>query len=238
MADERFNDEHDTGEEGEPLDREVSPEAPADRDDKNFETPDGSAQARGEATPDTETAEAEADASAGGGLTDDGGTVAEGFDLDALDFEPEISDPLSEVERERDSYLEALQRLQADFENYKKRVARQQAELGAAGSRSLVTKLLPALDTLTLALAHATSESGSDEIASVLAQISAAFVEVLAKEGLEVIEPLGKRFNPEEAEAVAHDDGDGEATVTEVFRVGYRWHGQTLRPAMVKVTGS
>ncbi|WP_298210145.1 nucleotide exchange factor GrpE [Ferrimicrobium sp.] len=161
------------------------------------------------------------------------------FDLDALDFEPEeINDPLADAERERDSYLEALQRLQADFENYKKRVARQQSELGAAGSRSLVTKLLPALDTLTLALAHATSESGSDEVASVLSQISAAFLEVLAKEGLEVIEPLGKRFNPEEAEAVAHDAGDGEPTVSEVFRVGYRWNGQTLRPAMVKVTGS
>ncbi|WP_298335963.1 nucleotide exchange factor GrpE [Ferrimicrobium sp.] len=160
------------------------------------------------------------------------------FDLDALDFEPEINDPLADAERERDSYLEALQRLQADFENYKKRVARQQSELGAAGSRALVTKLLPALDTLTLALAHATSESGSDEVASVLSQISASFLEVLAKEGLEVIEPLGKRFNPEEAEAVAHDEGDGEPTVSEVFRVGYRWNGQTLRPAMVKVTGS
>ncbi|MGC9156306.1 MAG: nucleotide exchange factor GrpE [Ferrimicrobium sp.] len=167
------------------------------------------------------------------------GDEAEGeFDLDALDFEPEINDPLADAERERDSYLEALQRLQADFENYKKRVARQQSELGAAGSRALVTKLLPALDTLTLALAHATSESGSDEVASVLSQISASFLEVLAKEGLEVIEPLGKRFNPEEAEAVAHDEGDGEPTVSEVFRVGYRWNGQTLRPAMVKVTGS
>lgn len=167
------------------------------------------------------------------------GQAVEGeFDLDALDFEPEVTDPTAELARERDSYLESLQRLQADFDNYKKRVARQQSELGAAGTRNLVIKLLPALDTLTLALAHATSDTGSDEVASVLSQISASFIEVLAKEGLEVIEPMGKRFDPEEAEAVAHDDGDGEPTVTEVFRAGYRWQGQTLRPAMVKVTGS
>jgi molecular chaperone GrpE len=180
----------------------------------------------------------ETDAGAQGDQVYEGQPVEGEFDLDALDFEPELTDPMAELQRERDSYLESLQRLQADFDNYKKRVARQQSELGAAGTRSLVIKLLPALDTLTLALAHATSDAGSDEVASVLSQISASFVEVLAKEGLEVIEPMGKRFDPEEAEAVAHDDGDGEPTVTEVFRVGYRWQGQTLRPAMVKVTGS
>jgi len=180
----------------------------------------------------------ETDAGAQGDQVYEGQPVEGEFDLDALDFEPELTDPMAELQRERDSYLESLQRLQADFDNYKKRVARQQSELGAAGTRNLVIKLLPALDTLTLALAHATSDAGSDEVASVLSQISASFVEVLAKEGLEVIEPMGKRFDPEEAEAVAHDDGDGEPTVTEVFRVGYRWQGQTLRPAMVKVTGS
>jgi len=179
-----------------------------------------------------------ADAGAPGDQVYEGKAVEGEFDLDALDFEPELTDPMAELQRERDSYLESLQRLQADFDNYKKRVARQQSELGAAGTRNLVIKLLPALDTLTLALAHATSDAGSDEVASVLSQISASFVEVLAKEGLEVIEPMGKRFDPEEAEAVAHDDGDGEPMVTEVFRVGYRWQGQTLRPAMVKVTGS
>jgi molecular chaperone GrpE len=159
------------------------------------------------------------------------------FDFEALDAALE-SEELTRIRGERDSYLEALQRLQADFENYRKRIARQQAELGAQAVRAFMTRLLPALDALALALAHAVSEAGSEELASTLGQINGVFSEILAKEGLEVIEPIGKRFNPEEAEAVAHEEGEGEPIVSEVYRVGYRWQGQTLRPAMVKVTGS
>ena len=250
MADERFDEEPQSSNEQQRAEKEApfDGEAPSDprneRSDSDEEVGNASVDDQVDAGSSPEGEASTADAEFGdpefGGAerSETGESIEAEFDLDALDFEPEINDPLADAERERDSYLEALQHLQADFENYKKRVLRQQSELGAAGSRNLVTKLLPALDTLTLALAHATSESGSDEVASVLSQISAAFVEVLAKEGLEVIEPLGKRFNPEEAEAVAHEDGDGEPTVSEVFRVGYRWHGQTLRPAMVKVTGS
>ncbi|WP_276942897.1 nucleotide exchange factor GrpE [Ferrimicrobium acidiphilum] len=245
MADERF-DEEPQGSDGQQRAEKEAPfdgEAPSEPQDQRSNAVDEASDASAEDQVDAGTSsEGEASTTdpefSGTERSETGEPIEAEFDLDALDFEPEINDPLADAERERDSYLEALQHLQADFENYKKRVLRQQSELGAAGSRNLVTKLLPALDTLTLALAHATSESGSDEVASVLSQISAAFVEVLAKEGLEVIEPLGKRFNPEEAEAVAHEDGDGEPTVSEVFRVGYRWHGQTLRPAMVKVTGS
>ncbi|KJE77223.1 nucleotide exchange factor GrpE [Ferrimicrobium acidiphilum] len=250
MADERFDEEPQSSNERQRAEKEApfDGEAPSnprnERSGADEEVSDASGDDQVDAgsSPEGEASTEDVklgDPDFGGAERSETGESAEAeFDLDALDFEPEINDPLADAERERDSYLEALQHLQADFENYKKRVLRQQSELGAAGSRNLVTKLLPALDTLTLALAHATSESGSDEVASVLSQISAAFVEVLAKEGLEVIEPLGKRFNPEEAEAVAHEDGDGEPTVSEVFRVGYRWHGQTLRPAMVKVTGS
>lgn len=249
MADERFDEEHQDaqdpnrsqGAQGHDRSKEETPfegEASSSGGERLDATSRTGANTSDNQEPEVNPSDEGLDANAGEDPSIRGDEAEGEFDLDALDFEPEINDPLADAERERDSYLEALQRLQADFENYKKRVARQQSELGAAGSRSLVTKLLPALDTLTLALAHATSESGSDEVASVLSQISASFLEVLAKEGLEVIEPLGKRFNPEEAEAVAHDEGDGEPTVSEVFRVGYRWNGQTLRPAMVKVTGS
>lgn len=250
MADERFDEEPQGSNEQQRAEKEApfdgeAPSGPRNEGsgaDDELSDANADDQVNAGSSPEGEASTADAklgDAEFGDGERSETGEPIEAeFDLDALDFEPEINDPLADAERERDSYLEALQHLQADFENYKKRVLRQQSELGAAGSRNLVTKLLPALDTLTLALAHATSEAGSDEVASVLSQISAAFVEVLAKEGLEVIEPLGKRFNPEEAEAVAHEDGDGEPTVSEVFRVGYRWHGQTLRPAMVKVTGS
>ncbi len=138
--------------------------------------------------------------------------------------------------RERDEYLALAQRVQADFDNYRKRVSRQQAEISAQGARELVLKLLPALDTLNLAVAHA-SDEGTEET-SALAQVLAGFTETLTREGLEVVEPLGEKFDPEESEAVAHDDGEGEPVVAEVFRVGYRWRGQTIRPAMVRVAGS
>jgi len=167
----------------------------------------------------------------------EGGPREDPFDFEALDAAL-ASEELTRIREERDSYLEALQRLQADFENYRKRMARQQAEFGAQAVRSFMTRLLPALDALALALAHAVSESGSEELASTLGQINGVFSEILAKEGLEVIEPIGKRFDPAEAEAVAHEDGEGEPIVSEVYRLGYRWQGQTLRPAMVKVTGS
>jgi molecular chaperone GrpE len=177
----------------------------------------------------------------GGSASEEGGSAdgprEDPFDFEALDAAL-ASEELTRIRGERDSYLEALQRLQADFENYRKRVARQQAELGAQAVRSFMTRLLPALDALALALAHALSEAGSEELASTLGQINSVFAEILAKEGLEVIEPIGKRFDPEEAEAVAHEEGEGEPIVSEVYRVGYRWQGQTLRPAMVKVTGS
>ncbi len=158
-------------------------------------------------------------------------SILEGGELDS------ILDSFDRLKRERDEFLETAQRLQADFDNYKKRVARQEAETGLRAVKTLVVKLLPALDTLNLALAHATGEQGAGEAAS-LSQVASVLNDLLAKEGLEVIEPMGKSFDPEEAEAVAHDAGDGAPVVTEVFRVGYRWRGQTIRPAMVKVTGS
>lgn len=148
-----------------------------------------------------------------------------------------IMEDLAAVTRERDEFLETAQRLQAEFKNYRERVARQQAEAGQAAVASFVTKLLPALDTLNLALAHARAE-GSEETTSALAQVHGVFHEVLTKEGLEVVEPIGKRFDPTEADAVAHEEGEGEPTVTEVFRAGYRWRGQVIRPAMVRVSGS
>ncbi|MHB8190373.1 MAG: nucleotide exchange factor GrpE [Ferrimicrobium sp.] len=145
---------------------------------------------------------------------------------------------IAALQRERDDYLATSQRLQADFENYKKRVARQQVDLVQQAARGLVTKLLPALDTLNLAIEHASVEGGSPEAATALAQVAAGLNEVLGKEGLEVIEPIGKQFDPEEADAVIHDGGEGEPLVTEVMRVGYRWRGQTIRAAMVRVAGS
>jgi molecular chaperone GrpE len=144
--------------------------------------------------------------------------------------EAAIQSDIAKIAGERDEYLDALKRLQADFENYKKRVLKQQTEHLERAAEGLVEKLLPVLDTFDLALAHG---EGFDQVQS---QLMAA----LEKEGLERIDPVGKPFDPNEHDAVAHEPGDGDAAgpvVTDVMRNGYRWRGRLVRPAMVKVKG-
>jgi molecular chaperone GrpE len=137
--------------------------------------------------------------------------------------------PEDEVARERDEYKEALIRLQADFENYKKRMLKQQTEYLERAAATLVEKLLPVLDTADLALAHG---SGED-----VKQVTAALTSALEREGLDRIDASGGAFDPTLHDAVAHEAGDGEQEVAEVLRAGYRWKGRVIRPAMVKVRG-
>ena len=140
-----------------------------------------------------------------------------------LEVEPEV--PLA------DEYKELAQRVQADFENYKKRVLKQQTEYMERAAEHLVEKLLPVLDTADLAVAH-------DEGNASLHQVVTALNEVLAKEGLERIDGVGEPFDPTQHDAVLHEPGDGgDPVVGEVMRAGYKWKGRVIRPAMVKATG-
>jgi len=154
-------------------------------------------------------------------------------EADALVAEAEavIDADIGAIASERDEYKALAQRIQADFENYKKRVLKQQTEHLERAGEELVTKLLPVLDTADLALAHDENES--------LGQVVGALRDALAKEGLERIDPGGQPFDPTQHDAVMHEaaEGDDGPTVSEVLRAGYRWRGRVLRPAMVKVTG-
>lgn len=143
----------------------------------------------------------------------------------------EVNSALGAVAAERDQFKTALQHLQADFENYRKRVIKQQADGTARANEALVEKMLPVLDTIDMAVAHEPSQG--------LNQIASALVEVLQKEGLERIPAVDSPFDPNEHEAVVHEpgEGEGEPTVSEEMRAGYRWKGRVLRPAMVKVVG-
>ena len=158
-----------------------------------------------------------------------------------------VTDPIA-LATERDEYLLALQRLQADFENYRKRVLRQQEEQSARAALDLVGKLLPVLDTLDLARAHRDSAPDGEENqeASALDQARGQLLDALAKEGLERVDAAGVAFDPVVHDAVAaapagdadengSAEGAGEAKIDEVLRAGYRWRGQVLRPAMVRV---
>ena len=137
---------------------------------------------------------------------------------------------LARIGAERDDYLDALRRLQADFDNYRKRVAKEAAATFEKGAERLTEKLLPVLDTADLAIAHGGGEA--------IRQVWGALFDVLAKEGLERLDPEGQPFDPTEHDAVLHEDGDGGPVVDDVLRAGYRFKGRLLRPAMVKVKGS
>jgi molecular chaperone GrpE len=147
------------------------------------------------------------------------------------------ADPMGLLKRERDEYLVALQRTQADFENYRKRIQRMQEEQSARAASALVTKLLPVLDTLDLAQAHQTRASAGSEDAKALTAARSMLLDVLAKEGLERVDQPAVPFDPAVHDAVARTDGEGEVVIDQVLRSGYRWRGQVLRPAMVSVKG-
>jgi molecular chaperone GrpE len=152
---------------------------------------------------------------------------------DAVD-EIDISDvDISDVDvfavlDERDQFKSMAQRVQADFDNFRRQsTVRAQADADRATGR-LAEAMLPVLDAAEAAfLRH------PEEVGPLLNQM---LVE-LKKHGLETLDLDGQPFDPEVAEAVAHaPDGGGEPVVAEVLRSGYRWKGKTLRAAMVKTT--
>ena len=147
-------------------------------------------------------------------------------------------DELVERARERDEYLALAQRTQADFENFRKRAARDVAAAEARGVGKLARELLPALDNLHLALAAV--EGGSAEaqqLAEGVRLVAADLTSALSRSGIEAFSPKGERFDPNEHEAMAQQPVEGaeSGTVVEVYQQGYRANGAVLRPARVVV---
>jgi molecular chaperone GrpE len=142
---------------------------------------------------------------------------------------------LAELEAERDERLADLQRVAADFENYRKRVLRDQEGLVARAHEKLVRELLPVLDNLERALdAAANHDEASLEEGVRLVQ--RALSDVLAKEGLAAIETEGA-FDPHVHEALLTQPSDEpEGTVLEVVEKGYRVGDRVIRPARVVVS--
>ena len=145
---------------------------------------------------------------------------------------------LSQVESQRDEYLDTLRRVQAEFENYRKRVIKEQTALVDRATQGLVEQLLPVLDSFELALKNS-DVAGSDDTESVRKGVELVYAEllgVLEKAGLSRVEAEGKPFDPNVHEAVMQEEGEGEPVVTDVLRTGYTLKGRVLRPAMVKVS--
>jgi molecular chaperone GrpE len=148
-----------------------------------------------------------------------------------------IAADLEKARAEAESYLDDLRRLQADFDNYRKRTLREQTARTASASQALVAKLLPVLDNFELAVSAAEQSRDFDRMLQGVEMVLGALREVLEGEGLVKIEAEGKPFDPERHEAViAVEQEDAEpGMVVDIVRTGYELGGKVLRPAMVKV---
>ena len=140
-----------------------------------------------------------------------------------------IEHDINALVAERDQFKDIALRLQADFENYKKRINTQLSDETNRATGRLVEAMLPVLDACEAAYIHGVE--GVEPIWS-------ALIKTLEKQGLVALDLLDKPFDPANAEAVVHEEGDGgESVVVEVLRTGYEWKGRVLRAAMVKVKG-
>jgi molecular chaperone GrpE len=126
--------------------------------------------------------------------------------------------------------------LQADFENYRKRVLREQTALVERATEGLIEQLLPVVDSFELAVKNIGSDSDAESLRKGVELVYAELLGVLERAGLESISALGEPFDPNVHEAVLQDEGAGEPRVGGVLRAGWKLKGRVLRPAMVKVT--
>ena len=147
----------------------------------------------------------------------------------------EVEADLEALRAERDEYLDTLRRLQADFENFRKRMQRDQTETVERATERLVEQLLPVLDSFELALSSL--DDVEERVRKGVELVFAELLSVLERSGLERIQSDGASFDPNEHEAVLHEGGGaGEPVISETMRAGYRLKGRVLRPAMVKVS--
>jgi molecular chaperone GrpE len=148
--------------------------------------------------------------------------------------EEEILEQTEEAS-EPENYLELAQRIQADFENYRKRAAREAAAASERAKSGLVRELLPVVDNLERALASA--EEGEQHLAEGVRLVHSELIAVLERNGIEQFDPSGDKFDPAEHEALSVRDEGESGVVLDVVEKGYRSNGTILRPARVVVSG-
>ena len=149
---------------------------------------------------------------------------------------PETDEQLERARTEAAEYRDHLQRLQAEFDNYRKRVLKEQTRAVDLAARPVVSRLLEVLDDFDLALMAAERSPDFEQFRRGVELVYAKLVDSLRAEGLERIDAEGKPFDPAEHEALMQTgQADGEPHVAEVFRSGYRYKGSVLRPASVRI---
>ena len=169
---------------------------------------------------DQEHSEETDDSSKTGEITEEGNNFA---------VPNEIS--FAEILSERDEFLNLLQSVKAEFDNYQKQTKKRISETRTFARGEIVEKLLPVLDACDAAVLH-----GAEDVVA----IRKALIDSLENEGLKLVGAVSEKFDPSIHEAVSHEPGnedEEEQVVSEVLRQGYFWEGKILRPAMGKVRG-
>jgi len=149
----------------------------------------------------------------------------------------DLKERVEKLEQEKAELINLSQRVQADFDNFRRRTRGEKEELIKYASEDLITKLLPVLDNFERALAAAKDQSEGKSYYEGVEMIYRQFYQVLSNEGLEVVESLGCPFDPNCHEAVmlVEKEDTPKDTVVEELQKGYRLKGKLIRPSMVKV---
>ncbi|MEN6413311.1 MAG: nucleotide exchange factor GrpE [Veillonellales bacterium] len=161
---------------------------------------------------------------------------------------PEVCSNYAEIEKMRAAIeeknrllaeqAERYKRLQADYDNFRRRTRQEKEELSAIVAQGIIRELLPVVDNFERALASAATQDAAGLLSGV-EMIYRQFAAALGKNGLTAIEAVGKIFDPQQHEAVmrVEDDSQPEGTILEELQKGYFVQGKVVRPSMVKVAG-
>lgn len=179
--------------------------------------------------------------SAGGERTGEKRPTVETPEASAKTVEQDIEalrENLKEKEEQAAEYLDTLQRLKADFENFKKRAIKEQTEFLEVASRNLIQELLPVIDNLERALKASKESNDFEALSKGVEMVYAQLMDALKKAGVSEICPHGEEFDPCRHEAVMQVESKKHAdnTVVDVLQKGYLLRGRLLRPAAVKVS--
>jgi molecular chaperone GrpE len=213
------------------VERDASESRPEERPEGAEETP---ADAPETAQPDPAEPAGEQDAANEAEIEE---VTERSGDEEGSSPQSSVLSPQDEMRRERDDYLALAQRTQADFENYRKRAAKEAAVAGERAKGNLVRELLPVVDNLERALASA--EESEQHLAEGVRLVHSELVALLERNGVQAFDPAGEPFDPEVHEALStrSQDGTDTGTVLDVIEKGYKLNGTVLRPARVVVSG-
>jgi molecular chaperone GrpE len=216
---------------------EYSPGTPG-REAEDVQTPRPTGPVPGSGSPSSQAAGRDPDpAPPAGGASAAGQADA---DRPQEQVEQDLAQLLADAEAKRDEYLDIARRAQADFENYRKRMAAEVQAAALRGKVEVARGVVPVLDDLERALQAAGLDpegDSEDGLAHGVLLVFRNLRETLSRSGVEVVDPKGEKFDPNFAEALStvQVEGTEAGVVVEVMQKGYRFEGQLIRPAMVVV---